>query len=127
MNRILVVEDENWVAMELAWLVQEAGYTVLGPERTVAEARKTLGKTKVDLALLDVALRGETVFPLSRMLEGLDIPFIFVTGNPASLPAEYSRRPLVPKPWRAPALRSLILQVLGAPCSAAPTDRRLDG
>lgn len=127
MNRILVVEDENWVAMELAWLVQEAGYTVLGPERTVAEARKALGKTKVDLALLDVALRGETVFPLSRMLEGLGVPFIFVTGNPTLLPAEYSRRPLVPKPWQAPALRSLILQVLGAQRSGAPTDRRLDG
>ncbi len=29
MNRILVVEDENWLAMELAWLAQEAGYAVL--------------------------------------------------------------------------------------------------
>jgi hypothetical protein len=38
--------------MELAWLVQEAGYAVLGPERSVAEACKVLGRIKVDLALL---------------------------------------------------------------------------
>jgi hypothetical protein len=48
--------------MELAWLVEDAGYTVLGPERSVAEARKALGRVKVDLALLDVSLGSETVF-----------------------------------------------------------------
>ncbi len=112
MNRILLVEDENWVAMELAWLVEDAGYTVLGPERSVAEARKALGRVKVDLALLDVSLGSETVFPVSKLLEGMRIPFIFVTGNPTLLPAEYSRHPLVPKPWQRHALLALIPQVI---------------
>jgi hypothetical protein len=70
-------------------LVEDAGYMVLGPERSVAEARKALGRMKVDLALLDVSLGGETVFPVSKLLEGMRIPFIFVTGNPTLLPAEY--------------------------------------
>lgn len=74
--------------MELAWLVEDAGYMVLGPERSVAEARKVLGRVKVDLALLDVSLGSETVFPVSKLLEGMCIPFIFVTGNPPLLPAE---------------------------------------
>ena len=44
MHRILVVEDETWLAMELAWLVQEAGYAVLGqkdrwPRRSTCCAR----------------------------------------------------------------------------------------
>jgi DNA-binding response OmpR family regulator len=112
MNRILLVEDENWVAMELAWLVEDAGYTVLGPERSVAEARKALGRVKVDLALLDVSLGSETVFPVSKVLEDMRIPFIFVTGNPALLPAEYSRHPLVSKPWQRGALLALIPQVI---------------
>src|SRR6266498_4056958 len=42
MSRILVVEDETRLAMELAWLLQEAGYAVVGPERSVEEARKAL-------------------------------------------------------------------------------------
>ena len=75
MNQILVVEDENWLAMELAWLVQEAGYAVLGPERSVAEAQKALGRVKVDLALADIRLGSETVFPISEKLEAMGIPF----------------------------------------------------
>jgi DNA-binding response OmpR family regulator len=112
MNHILVVEDENWLAMELAWLMQEAGYAVLGPERSVAEARKVLGRMKVDLALLDVRLGSDTVFPLSKMLEAMGVPFIFLTANPDLLPAEYSERPMVAKPWDATTLLSLIPQVL---------------
>ena len=110
---ILLVEDENLQAMELAWLVQDAGYAVLGPERSVADARRALDRIRVDLALLDVTLHGETVFPFVKMLDAMDIPVIFVTANPASLPAEYSRRPLVPKPWQAPELLSLIPLVIG--------------
>ena len=113
MNRILVVEDENLQAMELTWHVQDAGYAVLGPERSVAEARKALSRTKVDLALLDVRLRGETVFPLVKTLDAMDVPVIFLTGQPALLPAEYSCRPLLSKPWQGPALLSLIPMVIG--------------
>jgi len=114
MNHILVVEDENWLAMELAWLVQEAGYAVLGPERSVAEAQKVLGRVKIDLALLDIRLGSETVFPITEMLEAMGVPFIFITGNPDLLPAEYSERPFLAKPWTTSTLLSLIPQVLGA-------------
>jgi DNA-binding response OmpR family regulator len=114
MNHILVVEDENWLAMELAWLVQEAGYAVLGPERSVAEAQKVLGRVKIDLALLDIRLGSETVFPITEMLEAMGVPFIFITGNPDLLPAEYSERPFLAKPWTTTTLLSLIPQVLDA-------------
>jgi DNA-binding response OmpR family regulator len=113
MKRILVLKDENWLAMELAWLVQEAGYAVLGPERSVAEACRILDRVKVDLALLDVAVGGETVFQLSKILDDMRVPFIFLTGKPGLLPLEYSRRPSVPKPWQPTALLALISQVLG--------------
>jgi DNA-binding response OmpR family regulator len=120
MHRILVVEDDNVLAMELAWLVQEAGYAVLGPERSVADARRALARTAVDLALLDVTLGSETVFPLSQILEGLGVPFIFVTATPALLPAEYRRRPLVPKPWQPAVLLALIPQLLGPQLPGPP-------
>ena len=110
---ILVVEDETLLAMELAWLVQDAGHAVLGPERSVDDARRALERIRVDLALLDVTLKGETVFPLVKILDAMDVPVIFVTGNPALLPDEYSWRPLVPKPWQVPELLSLIPQVVG--------------
>ena len=120
MNRILVVEDENLQAMELTWLVQDAGYTVLGPERSVADAHRAVHRTKVDLALLDVRLRGETVFPLVKTLDAMDVPVIFVTGNPGLLPAEYSWRPRVPKPWQGPVLLSLIPRLIGRQSIGSP-------
>jgi DNA-binding response OmpR family regulator len=112
MTRILVVEDENMIAMELAWLVEDAGYSVLGPEWSVEGARMAIGGKRVDLALLDVNLGGETVFPVSKILDGMGIPFIFITSHSALLPAEYRQRPLMTKPFNQHDLLALILAVL---------------
>jgi DNA-binding response OmpR family regulator len=120
MSRILVVEDETHLAMELAWLLQEAGYAVVGPERSVEEARKALTGVAVDLALLDVDLGGEEVFAISKMLEGMGIPFVFMTSRAGLLPTEYRTRPLVTKPCKPTALLALIPQVL-ADRPTAPT------
>src|SRR5262249_27764164 len=42
MARILVVEDENLVAMQITWMLEDAGHFVVGPERSVAAATKVL-------------------------------------------------------------------------------------
>ena len=113
MARILVVEDENLVAMQVTWMIEDAGHSVLGPERSVASTRELLARQKLDLALLDVNLRGETVFPVAKMLDGLHIPYIFITGgHPSMLPAEYRDRPLVTKPCQPQELLAAVQQVL---------------
>jgi DNA-binding response OmpR family regulator len=112
MTRILVVEDENFLAMELTWIVEDAGYSVEGPERSVAETSKMLAWNKVDLALLDVNIGGEMVFPVSKMLDMLGVPFVFITSNSTLVPAEYRHRPLMTKPFRPQALLALIQRVL---------------
>jgi DNA-binding response OmpR family regulator len=110
--------------MELMWIVEDAGYSVVGPERPVAETRQVLASKGVDLALLDISLGDGMVFPIARMLDTLRIPFVFITSNPALLPAEYRHRPLVTKPFRPDALLVLILRVLAeqadAPLGDAP-------
>ena len=108
MIRILVVENENIIAMEISWIVEDAGYSIVGPERSVETTRQVLSRHKVDLALLDVHLAGETVFPVSEMLDAIGVPYIFLTSHPvSSLPG---RRPR--------ALLALIQQILGG----RPTD-----
>jgi hypothetical protein len=49
-----------------------------------------LGRVKIDLALLDIRLGSENGVPHNEMLEAMGVPFIFITGNPDLLPAEYS-------------------------------------
>jgi len=116
MVRILVVEDENALAMEMSWMVEDAGYSVVGPEGSVETARRVLARQRVDLALLDVTLGRETVFPVSEILDLMGTPFIFVTGHsPSALPVQYRHRPLMRKPCRPRALMALIRQMLGDP------------
>ena len=64
MARILVVEDENYQAMEMSWMIEDAGYSVVGPEASVEATRQVLAQQRVDLALLDVMLGGGQ-FPMS--------------------------------------------------------------
>ena len=127
MGRILVVEDEFLVAQELCRIVELAGYSVVGPAETVATTRKVLAQQEVDLALLDINLRGELVFPIADYLEAIGLPYIFVTGkSPSSLPAEYQHRPAVQKPYNSELLLALIEEQLApAGVTTAPnqTDR----
>jgi DNA-binding response OmpR family regulator len=109
MARVLVVEDEYLIAAQTASIVEDAGYTVIGPEASVDATRKVLADQKVDLALLDINLGGEMVFPISEILDTMDIPYIFVTSYPAfALPGGYGDRPLVQKPYVPELLVALI-------------------
>ena len=113
MARILIVEDEGVLAMELAWAVEDAGYFVVGPEKSVEAAFETLARFKVDLALLDIGLGGETVFPVATKLGTIGIPFIFITGHARStLPVEFQNRPVVQKPCQLQQLMALVQSTL---------------
>ena len=114
MIRILVVENENIIAMEISWIVEDAGYSIVGPERSVETTRQVLSRHKVDLALLDVHLAGETVFPVSEMLDAIGVPYIFLASHPVSLAS-----------WavRGPAVIDQALQTKGS-SSAYSTDSR---
>jgi hypothetical protein len=69
-----------------------------------------------------VNLDGETVFPVSEMLDAIGVPYIFITSRPASsLPVRYQGRPLLAKPYNSTALLALVKQVLGK----RPTDSAL--
>ncbi|MBP1807713.1 response regulator [Rubellimicrobium aerolatum] len=72
---ILVVEDEVFIALDLAATLEEAGYRVLGPAGTVAAALRLLGQERPDAAVLDVNLRGEMVTPVARLLRKMAVPF----------------------------------------------------
>jgi DNA-binding response OmpR family regulator len=84
-TRILIVEDESLLAMELEELLQTAGYTIVGPFSDLARARQAAHREAIDLAVLDTNLNGEMVYPLADDLSARAIPFIFVTCSPKAL------------------------------------------
>lgn len=78
--RVLIVEDELLIAMELENLLQRLGCTVLDPVPTLAQALDALAHERPDAAVLDVNLRGERVTPVAEALHEQGVPFVLVTG-----------------------------------------------
>jgi CheY-like chemotaxis protein len=107
--RILVVEDEALIAMDLQCLLEGAGYQVLGPCNSQAAAFAVLERSQPDLALLDVNLGGTDVFGVADALAERKARIIFLTGHTAQrLPEPHRHRPLVAKPY----LPHLLLQAI---------------
>lgn len=80
-RKVLVVEDEYFLADELLELLKGAGATIIGPVATAADALTLLlGGAKPDLAVLDIDLKGQDVYSVSDALAARNIPFIFATG-----------------------------------------------
>lgn len=80
-KRIMIVEDEILIAMELEMSLQDAGSDVVGPFTELAQADSIQDRSVVDAALLDVNLNGDVVYPLADRLQQMDVPLVFYTGN----------------------------------------------
>lgn len=77
---VLIVEDEYFIADELAEALSLAGATVLGPARNIDQALQLLDATSVDFAIVDINLRGSATFSVADRLADRHIPFVFATG-----------------------------------------------
>ena len=107
--RILIVEDEALIAMDLQALLEGAGYQVLGPCNSPAAAFAVLERSEPDLALLDVNLGGIDVFEVADALAARNARIVFLTGHTSQrLPEPHRHRPLVAKPY----LPHLLLQAI---------------
>jgi response regulator RpfG family c-di-GMP phosphodiesterase len=114
MGSVLVIDDDYAAGIQTASIVEEAGYSVAGPEASVYAAQKVLGCQKIDLALLEVNLGGETIFSIAEMLDAMRIPYILVTSYSASaIPAKYRHSPIVQKPYSRGPLIAQMHQFLG--------------
>jgi CheY-like chemotaxis protein len=83
---ILIAEDQEIIAMMLAWQLEAAGHYVLRPVATLREAEALAEQEAPDLALIDISLRGgEDGVSLARKLQSeLQIPCVFITAEPAA-------------------------------------------
>jgi two-component sensor histidine kinase/DNA-binding response OmpR family regulator len=78
--RVLVVEDEALVALVLADQLSDMGLSVVGPCSSVTEAKTAIAESDFEVAILDVSLGGELVYPVADLLVSRGTPFVFVTG-----------------------------------------------
>ena len=112
--RILVVEDQMLVAMDLELILEQANGTVIATANSPREAFAALDRERPDLAILDVNLGDATSEPIARRLAGEGIPFMFATGygEGGAIPQAFSDVPTVRKPYEASAIVRCAMQLL---------------
>ena len=99
-TRILVVEDEFLIALDIVGVLEQAGLAVVGPAGNVSDALQAIEREVVHGALLDAHLTGEPVGRVADALQARGIPFAFVSGyGREHLPAAHRAAPLVKKPF----------------------------
>jgi DNA-binding LytR/AlgR family response regulator len=112
--RILIVEDEFLLAMELEAILQRRGGMILGPVSSVGQALGVLDGERPDLALLDVNLKGERATPVAAALQARGVPFVLITGysGPQLSEPELSHAPRIDKPVNCRMLRRAMASAL---------------
>ena len=111
--RILIVEDEALIALDLEHALKDLHAVVVGSVNNVADARKLVSEAEIDCAVLDVHLGVESVAALLPELDARHIPRVFLTAHPQQhLPKEWSIWPVLEKPMNRAALLRAIERVI---------------
>ena len=111
--RVLVVEDQMLIAMQIEDVLRESGCEVIGPAGTLDSAVSLMREQQPDAAVLDLNLDGEKTFTLAEELQTRGIPFVVVTGySEGAVPKRWRGQPRLTKPFRRRELEALIRGVL---------------
>lgn len=107
--RILVVEDDYLVAMDLQEFLEDSGAQVIGPAPTLKRALELVEAEgdRLDAAVLDINLRGERSYPVADRLTARGISFVFTTGY-RDVAKPYANLPRCEKPVDKSRLLELI-------------------
>jgi CheY-like chemotaxis protein len=111
--RILVVEDELIIALNLEDMLASFGCEVVGPFAHISEAEQAARSERLDGALLDVNVRGRLVYPVAEILLARKVPVLFCSGysDTSIMPERFARVPQMSKPYAESSLREAMLRV----------------
>lgn len=103
--RVLVVEDEPLIGMDIEDAVKELGHEVVGPIAELGEAVDLAANTALECAILDINIRGGRSYPVADMLLKRGLPVLLLTGYGAqSLPQRLREVVRLAKPFTAEQL-----------------------
>ena len=107
--RVLVVEDQAPIALQLEDLLAESKCEIIGPASRIPQALRLVDDEDIDVAVLDLNIAGDLVYPVAEALEKKGLPYFFATAyGLASLDAPYRTKRVLEKPFsRRAFLRAL--------------------
>ena len=102
---VLIVEDESLIAMMLEDFLDSMGHQIAGTCESVPEAMDRVGEGGFDVAILDVNLKGERIWPVADRLRAIGIPYILATGGHiAPPPPAHAGAPVLSRPFTIDAI-----------------------
>jgi DNA-binding response OmpR family regulator len=112
--RILVVEDDFLIRIDLESILRDAGADIVGPCSGIADALAALADGNMTAAILDVRLGCETVAPVARELTKKGIPFVFYSGQLGADPtlAEWPNCRILTKPALPKTIVAVVADLL---------------
>jgi DNA-binding response OmpR family regulator len=114
LRKILVVEDDALIAMELGERLADMGFVVLGPAHSIAEAEAVIADELPDGALLDGNLAGVSSVPLAMTLHARGVRVAFCTGYDKikGAPPALDHAPILIKPVSDADLKACLEKLL---------------
>ena len=109
--RILVIEDEPLIALDLAETLAEAGAVVIGPAHSVGPALDLMSEADIDAAVSDFRLEKTTAAPIAQRLIEDGVPLLFHTSVMQGVSEEFPNVPIVLKPSLPQQLVAAILRL----------------
>jgi PAS domain S-box-containing protein len=113
-QRVLLLEDDYYLAIDTAHALKGVGAGVLGPFATEEAARNEIAETTATCAILDVNLAGSRSFALARELKKGGVPFVFITGyDQLAIPPDLADMPCLQKPAQVKEIVRALADALG--------------
>ncbi len=114
-KRVLVVEDNALLGLDIAQQLTNAGFEVVGPAISVAKALRLVVEKSCDVAVLDVNLGSETSEPVALELRARGTPFVVLSGYSSEQhPLGFRGAPALAKPARPEALVEMLFKCMNA-------------
>jgi DNA-binding response OmpR family regulator len=115
-GRILIVEDELPLALEMQKHLRDAGYRIVGPAGSQGEVERLVRSGRLDAAVIDIDSRRSAPFAVADWLAAEQVPFAVISGDTNRLPHELALRPAITKPVSPSALVETVDQMVnGSP------------
>lgn len=112
-RRLLVVEDEMLVLLNVEDILADLGCKSVSAAATVDQALGLIAAQSFDVAMVDVNLDGRKSYPVADALSARGVPFVFSTGySGQSLKDGYRDRPMLGKPYREADLVAVLERLL---------------
>ncbi|MDP4023209.1 response regulator [Methylobacterium sp. NEAU 140] len=113
--RVLVVEDEAAISMLLEDMLLDFGCTVVGPAARLSNALEMAASETFEVAILDVNVAGEPIYPVAEAIAGRNLPLVFSTGyGGAGIREPFRDRPVVQKPFSQADLKRTLIGAIRA-------------